>query len=139
MIGKLLKNFFFFLMPGGGGGIALIVLLIITIMSSPNSFRGFVTPIFRVLIFSFSLFEGENCLVVPPVGIVPRVLHYLKSRQAVGTLVVPLWPSAHFWPLITLKYSSYLVAHGIHIGKEVLAHVRNPNSLLGSCLEIEIY
>ena len=84
--------------------------------------------------FFFQSLRGENCLVVPPVGIVPRVLHYLKSQQAVGTLVVPLWPSAHFWPLITLKYSSYLVAHSIHIGKEVLTHGRNPNSLLGSDL-----
>ena len=83
-------------------------------------------------IFLFQSLRGENCLVVPAVGIVPRVLHYLKSRQAVGTLVVPYWPSAHFWPLITHKHSSYLVAHSIHIGKEVLAHGRNPNSLLGS-------
>ncbi|CAH3176383.1 unnamed protein product, partial [Porites lobata] len=41
-------------------------------------------------------------------------------ERAVGTLVVPLWPSAHFWPLITHKYSSYLVAHSIHIGNEVI-------------------
>ena len=53
--------------------------------------------------FFFQSLRGENCLVVLPVGIVPRVLHYLKSQQAVGALVVPLWPSAHFWPLITHK------------------------------------
>ena len=87
-----------------------------------------------MLIFFFQSLRGENCLVVPPVGIVPGVLHYLKSQQAVGTLVVPLWPSAHFWPLITHKYSSYVVAHSIHIGKEVLTRGRNPNSLLGSDL-----
>jgi len=42
----------------------------------------------------FQSLRGENCLVAPPVGIVPRVLHNLKSQQAVGTLVVPRWPSA---------------------------------------------
>ena len=50
--------------------------------------------------FFFQSLPGENCLVVSPVGIIPRVLHYLKSQQAVGTLVVPLWPSSHLWPLI---------------------------------------
>ena len=42
----------------------------------------------------FQSLRGENCLVAPPVGIVPRVLHNLKSQQAVSTLVVPRWPSA---------------------------------------------
>ena len=84
--------------------------------------------------FLFQSLQEENCLVVPPVGIIPRVLHYLKSQQAVGTLVVPLWPSAHFWPLIAHKYSPYLVAHILHIGNEVLTLGRNFNSLLGSDL-----
>ena len=43
----------------GGAHIVLIVLLIIIIKSSPNIFRGFGTPIPRVLIFSFSLFEEK--------------------------------------------------------------------------------
>ncbi|CAH3023385.1 unnamed protein product [Porites evermanni] len=88
----------------------------------PKYFRGFGTRTLRSL-------RGENCIVVPPVGIVPRVLHYLKYQQAVGTLVVPLWPSAHFWPLITHKYSSYLVAHIIHISNEVIL---SSNSWKGS-------
>ena len=74
----------------------------------------------------FSRFWNPNS---SGVGIIPRILHYWKSQQAVGTLVVPLWPSAHFWPLIAHKYSRYLVAHTIHIGNEVLTHGRNLNSL----------
>ena len=71
--------------------------------------------------------------MVPPVGIVPRVLHYMKCQHAAGTLVVPLRPSAHFWPLIMNKCkNNYFVAEGIHVGKEVLTRGRNPNSLLGS-------
>ena len=41
-------------------------------------------------------------------------------------LVVPLWPLAHFWPLIGHKYSC--------IGNEVLTNGRNCNLLLGSDL-----
>ena len=73
-------------------------------------------------------------LIVPPVVIIPRVLHFLKSQQAVGTLVVPLWPSSHFWPLIAHKYSRYLVALTIPIVNEVLTHGKKINSLLGSDL-----
>ena len=70
--------------------------------------------------------------MVPPVGIVPRVLHYMKCQYAVGTLVVPFWPSAHYWSLIMHRYGDSLVAHVIRAGREVLIHGRNHNSLLGS-------
>ena len=33
--------------------------------------------------------RGENCWVVPPVSIVPSVLHYMKCQKAVGTIVHP--------------------------------------------------
>ena len=48
----------------------------------------------------------ENCLVVPPVSLVARVIHYLSLQKATATLVVPLWPSPSFWPLLTSKYRS---------------------------------
>ena len=53
-------------------------------------------------------------------SIVSRVLHYMKWQNAAGTLVVPFWPSAHYWPLIMHKYGDYNVAHAIRAGKEVL-------------------
>ena len=65
-------------------------------------------------------------------GIVAHVLHYMKSQDASGTLVVPFWPSVHYWPLIKHKYCDYVIAHAIRAGKEVLTHGRNHNSLLGS-------
>ena len=65
-------------------------------------------------------------------GIVARVLHYMKSLDAAGTLVVPFWPSAHYWPLINHKYGDYVIARAIRAGREVLTHGRNHNSLLGS-------
>lgn len=36
----------------------------------------------------------------PPVCIVHRVLKYMQQCRAYGTLVVPLWASAIFWPFL---------------------------------------
>ena len=98
----------------------------------PKFFSRFWNPNTAGVDFFFQPLGGENCLVVPPVGIVPRVLHYMKCQYAVGTLVVPFWPSAHYWPLIMHRYGDSLVAHVIRAGREVLIHGRNHNSLLGS-------
>ena len=56
----------------------------------------------------------------------------MKSQDASSTLVVPFWPSAHYWPLIKHKYGDYVIAHAIRARKEVLTHERKHNSLLGS-------
>ena len=58
--------------------------------------------------------------MVPPVRIVPRVLHYMKSQNAVGTVVLPFWPSAHYWPLLMNKYLKYISAYSMHIGNQSL-------------------
>ena len=98
----------------------------------PKFFSRFWNPNTTGVDFFFQPLRGENCLVVPPVSFVPRVLHYMKCQHAVGTFVVPFRPSAHYWPLIMHKYNNYLVDYSIHVGKEVLSHGRNHNSLLGS-------
>ena len=33
--------------------------------------------------------EGENCLVVPPVSLIARAIHYLHVSKAIATTVVP--------------------------------------------------
>ena len=43
---------------------------------------------------------GENNWWCPPVGLVPRVIRHAQVCAAKGTLVVPCWPSAPFWPLL---------------------------------------
>ena len=43
---------------------------------------------------------GENNWLVPPPCLVDRVLHKLEREKASGTLVVPLWRSAVFWPSV---------------------------------------
>ena len=45
--------------------------------------------------------SGENNWLFPPPCIIPRVLKHLLFSRANGTLVVPLWTSAPWWPLLT--------------------------------------
>ncbi|VDI42225.1 Hypothetical predicted protein [Mytilus galloprovincialis] len=44
--------------------------------------------------------RGINGLFVPPVSLIPRVLMYMRQCKAVGTLILPYWPSASFWPML---------------------------------------
>ena len=44
--------------------------------------------------------EGENNWWCPPVYLVPRALRHIQETAAVGTLVVPKWPSAVYWPML---------------------------------------
>ena len=44
--------------------------------------------------------NGENNWWCPPLGLVPRVIRHAQACAAKGTLVVPCWQSAPFWPLI---------------------------------------
>jgi hypothetical protein len=45
--------------------------------------------------------NGVNGWFVPPVCIVSRVLRYMKQCLAFGTIIVPLWRSANFWPILS--------------------------------------
>jgi hypothetical protein len=47
--------------------------------------------------------RNENCLVVPPISIASKTLHYLKNQKARATVILPVWKSASHWPLIASK------------------------------------
>ena len=49
--------------------------------------------------FSFR-WDNENNWLFPPPKLIPRVLQHLSFSKAEGTLIVPEWPSAHWWPLV---------------------------------------
>lgn len=98
----------------------------------PRFFSRFWNPNTAGVDFFIQPLRGENCWVVPPVSVIPRVLHYMKYQKAVGAIVVSFWPSAHYWPLITNKYHKYVKACSFHVGNQSLMHGRNVNSLLGS-------
>ena len=63
---------------------------------------------------------NENSLVVPPVSIVSRTLHYLFHQKTNATAVIPLWQSANYWLLITLTFTQYIAGGQTFKGKEVL-------------------
>ena len=44
--------------------------------------------------------KGENNWIVPPVCLIIRVIKHLRECQATGTLLVPFWVSAVYWPFL---------------------------------------
>jgi len=76
--------------------------------------------------------QGENCLIVPPVNIVTQVLNYMNTQNTVGTLIVPAWPSAVFWPVLWQRYGTYINEYRYYKGNECCVHGRNTKSVLGS-------
>ena len=44
--------------------------------------------------------SGENNWWCPPIYLVPRVLRHAQACSTMGTLVIPCWPSAPFWPML---------------------------------------
>ena len=55
-----------------------------------------------VAVDAFTIDWGSltNSLFHPPVGLVTRVLKHAKYVKAKGVLIVPVWESADFWPVI---------------------------------------
>ena len=76
--------------------------------------------------------SGENCLLVPPVVLIPSVLQTLLNCKAKGTLVFPQWPSSVFWPIMWLHYKIWIKGFVSVKGENALELGRNKNSLLGS-------
>ena len=74
----------------------------------------------------------ENCLVVPPVSLIARGLHYLSLQKARATIVIPVWPSSSFWPLLTSQYKPIMKDCFQQNGSDALTLGRNLNSFLGS-------
>ena len=99
----------------------------------PRFFSRFWNPNTSGVDFFIQKFSNENCLVVPPVSIVSRTLHYLFNQKTNATVGVPLWKSANYGPLIASKFRQYITAMSQTVtGSKVLTHGKNTNSLLGS-------
>jgi len=43
---------------------------------------------------------GEDNWLFPPVYLIPRVIRHAQATCAKGTLIVPRWTSAPFWPIL---------------------------------------
>ena len=94
-------------------------------------FSRFWNPNSRGVDFFVQNVGNESCLIVPPVTMITRTIHYMYASRAIGTVIVPLWPSAYFWPVITRKFRDYVTGYEAFKGKWALRHGRNTNSLLG--------
>ena len=56
--------------------------------------------------------HGENNYSCPPICLILRVLHHMRNCKASGSLIVPLWQSATFWPMICPdgdRFASFIV------------------------------
>ena len=43
---------------------------------------------------------NDNNRWCPPIYLIPRVIRHAQSNKVKGTLIIPQWPSAPFWPLL---------------------------------------
>ena len=102
-------------------------------------FLFYLSSHYHIYIFHFRLptVAQKRCMLKLP--IIPRVLHYRKSQFHVCALVVPFWPSAHYSPLVIHKKSKYLIAHNMHLGKEVVTHGRNALLIYMAIAQSRIY
>ena len=46
---------------------------------------------------------GANNWLFPPPYLIPHVLHHMSANKEHGTLLIPNWPSAPWWPLLINK------------------------------------
>ncbi len=74
----------------------------------------------------------ENCLLVPPVLLIPSVLRHLYFCKDRGALVFPWWPSSPFWPLLWSCYRAWIMDMITVKGADILELGNNKNSLSGS-------
>ena len=99
---------------------------------APRFYSMFLTPGCEgVNAFSFD-WKNEVCLLVPPVCLPGRTLRHLELCKGKGIIVVPDWPSAHYWPMVLNEFR-FFVKDMLRVkGNIVLEHGCNVNSLLGS-------
>ena len=55
--------------------------------------------------------SSENNWICPPVSLIVDSVRHLMSCSGRGTLIIPEWPSAHFWPFLrdgSSRFSSFV-------------------------------
>lgn len=78
----------------------------------------------------------ENNWLVPPISLIGRVLKHMSDCKALGTLVVPLWKSAYYWPLLSNDgtHLNSFVSHWLYLPNRPDLFVRGKakNKLFGA-------
>ena len=72
----------------------------------------------------------ENNLLLPPTKLIPRVLKHLKEKPTVGTLVIPHWKSASFWPMICSDYYRWMIKDSFIVTNGSSILTTNENDLI---------
>ena len=98
----------------------------------PKFFSRFWCPGTSGIDAFFQNWEGENCLLVPPIPLISKTLLHMHKCRTSGSLIVPFWPSAPFWPLLVSKFAKFIQNYLVFVGTSVLEHGNNKKSLLGS-------
>ena len=75
---------------------------------------------------------GETCLMVPPISLVTKALYHAKLCKCSVVLVVPVWTSAPFWPVLKNHFISYIWDFMVVKGAKVLEQGLNKNLIFGS-------
>lgn len=77
---------------------------------------------------------GSNNWLVPPIYLVPKTIRHIVFCKAAGTLIVPRWKSAQFWPMISDKYCvwSEFISDILEFDHDIFIQGRNKHSLFGS-------
>ena len=75
---------------------------------------------------------GETNWWVPPPKLIPRTVVKLVAEKACGTLVVPYWQSAPFWPKVWngLTFNSFVQAHEL-LPANVVIKGKGKNGIFG--------
>ena len=95
----------------------------------PKYFSRFWNPGTAGVDAFFQNWEHENCLVVPPVVFLSKVLVFMFRCNARGTSVVPYWPSSPFWPLLVHKFWNFVVDYSFFESRIALRQGLNTNLL----------
>ena len=80
--------------------------------------------------------SSENNWLVPPISLIGKLLSHMHESKAVGTLIVPMWKSSYFWPLLCsdgVHFNSF-VADWVYLSArpDLFVKGRAKNKLFGS-------
>ena len=80
--------------------------------------------------------SSENNWLVPSISLIAKLLSHMHESKAVGTLIVPIWKSSYFWPLVCsdgVHFNSF-VADWLYLSARPNLFVkgRAKNTLFGS-------
>lgn len=78
--------------------------------------------------------QGLNNWIVPPPRLICIIIEKMSQEKARGTLIVPAWMSAPFWPLLCPmgeQFARFVVDYRILLNKNITVKGRGNNGIFG--------